>query len=204
LARIDDYAHAFELAAESLREKTPRDVALNSGVDYDPGKSTLHVTFINRPVDVKLPEITLRYHDSEEVIPLTEQVLILHYLNRADGKPLDNELITYREVPAGEFYYAAFLKRAELPLLKAFGAHPERLADLAPVMGGQLVKGQGDMSVQFPALPCVPITLVIWGGDEEFEPTGKVLFDKSISHYLSTEDIAWLSGMIVYRLMRLA
>ena len=56
----------------------------------------------------------------------------------------------------------------------------------------------------FGLCPRVPVTLVVWAGDDEFEPTAKILFDHSIPHYLTTEDIAWVSGMIVYRLMRLA
>ena len=135
---------------------------------------------------------------------MTEQVLILHYLNKTDARELSGELITYREIPSGEFYYPAFRKRAEIPMLSAFGQDPKLLETTAPQIGGRVAEGFGDAAARFLPLPKVPVTLVIWGGDEEFEPSGKILFDKSISHFLSTEDVAWVSGMIVYRLMRLA
>jgi hypothetical protein len=125
-------------------------------------------------------------------------------LNQANGTPLKNELITYREVPAGEFYFPAFVKRAEAPMLKVFGPQPQRLTEVAPQIGGEPAQGHGDVAAMFQALPRIPVTLVLWAGDDEFEPSGKILFDRSIADYLPTEDIAWLSGMIVYRLMRLA
>ncbi|UCE84218.1 MAG: DUF3786 domain-containing protein [Deltaproteobacteria bacterium] len=44
---------------------------------------------------------------------------------------------------------------------------------------------------------------MIWGGDDELPPEGSILFDESIISYLPTEDIAVLSGMRVYRLIRI-
>jgi hypothetical protein len=38
----------------------------------------------------------------------------------------------------------------------------------------------------------------LWKGDEEFPPEGNILFDRSIIGVLSAEDVAWLSGMVVY------
>jgi hypothetical protein len=48
------------------------------------------------------------------------------------------------------------------------------------------------------------VALIIWKGDEEFPPEGNILFDRNILKMLSAEDIAWLSGMIVYPLMGMA
>jgi len=62
----------------------------------------------------------------------------------------------------------------------------------------------GDAGMTFCALPHVPVQLVLWQGDEELPPESTILFDATISQYLPAEDIAVLSGMLVYRLMRLA
>jgi hypothetical protein len=45
--------------------------------------------------------------------------------------------------------------------------------------------------------------LVLWSGDEEFPPDATVLFDQSIQGLLSAEDIAVMSGSLVYRLIGL-
>jgi hypothetical protein len=48
----------------------------------------------------------------------------------------------------------------------------------------------------------VPLTLVLWRGDEEVAPNGNILFDANISDYLSTEDVAVLSETITWRLVK--
>lgn len=204
MARTDDYVNAFRIAAAELQTRDPLETSQWSGADYDRTGQCFRLDFIGRGHVVTIPDVEVKLVDSEEEVPLTEKVLILHYLNRAIGVPEKGEWITYREVPSGEFYYSAFYKRAEAPLISAFGSHPAGLIRLAPRIGGEPISGQGDAAACFRALPRVPISLVIWGGDDEFEPSGKILFDRSIPNYLPTEDIAWISGMIVYRLMKLA
>ena len=204
MPRKDDYINAFNMAAAELRQRDPFEVSRLSLAEYDETDRRLRLDFIGRPHEVILPEMTVRCVDSDQEVPITEQVLILHYLNGAKGTPLNNEQINFREVPSGEFYYPAFVKRAEAPMLSAFGKDPDLLAEVGPLIGGRPVPSLGDAAVTFQALPLAPVTLVVWGGDDEFEPAGKVLFDRSISQHLSAEDVAWISGMIVYRLMRLA
>jgi hypothetical protein len=48
----------------------------------------------------------------------------------------------------------------------------------------------------------VPLTLVLWRGDEEVAPNGNILFDANISDYLSTEDVTVLSETIVWKLVK--
>ena len=203
--RIDDFHNAFKLAAEELKGKDLVEVARSGRIEYDPNQRVFSFDFIGRPHLVHLdPEVRIEAADSDKEVPIQEQGIILHYLNTADGTPLENELITYREVPSGEFYFSAFVKRAEAPMLSVFGQNPERLLPAAEKLGGLPVSDMGDAAARIKVLPMVDITLVIWGGDDEFEPAGKILFDKSVSRYFSTEDIAVVSGMVVYRLMRLA
>jgi len=53
-------------------------------------------------------------------------------------------------------------------------------------------------------LPNVPVRLILWAGDDEFPAAANILFDQNIGGILSPEDIAWLSGMLVYRLIALS
>jgi len=48
----------------------------------------------------------------------------------------------------------------------------------------------------------VPITLVLWKGDEELAPNGNILFDANISDYLSTEDVTVLTETIIWKLVK--
>ena len=110
----------------------------------------------------------------------------------------------FQDIPDGRFYLDAFLKRAKVPLVGAFGTRPEKLIEVATKAYGAVPFDHGDCSVRVKALPLIDVALILWKGDEEFPPEGNVLFDKSISRILSAEDVAWLAGMIVYPLIGMA
>jgi hypothetical protein len=136
-------------------------------------------------------------------LPLTEQILILHYLLHTSGEPLSGREIDFRSVPEGGFYWSAFVSRAKKPLLETFGHDLELYLKVAEALGGT-IGTQGDASATYQAFPLVPITHVLWRGDEEFPPEANILFDETIPSHLSTEDIAALAGSSVYRLMAAA
>ena len=54
---------------------------------------------------------------------------------------------------------------------------------------------------RFLAFPPVPITHILWGGDDEFPAEANILFDETIAQLLSHRRIAALAGASVYRLM---
>lgn len=66
-----------------------------------------------------------------------------------------------------------------------------------PFIGGTL--SHGDFSFQAWPLPRVPITLVLWRGDEETGDGGTVLFDSSVSRYLPGLEVE-LAALTVWRL----
>jgi hypothetical protein len=134
-------------------------------------------------------------------IPIRDGILILHYLAQAKGTPLANEVIAYKQLPEGSNYFPTFYKRAIKPLVDHFGQQPHRLIDVAGRLGGYKVD-YGDVAVKINAFKLVPITLVLWQGDEEFPPTGSILFDVTVSDYLSTEDINVLCERIAWKLFK--
>ena len=202
MPRIDDYKNTLGIAKEEFRKKDHRNTALDSGAEYrpHPAGGTIELLVLNRPITITWPEGEIMAPARARELSLQEQGLIMHYLIQAKGVPLTETWITFREIPSGEFYYSAFVKRAKEPLVKAFGDRPDLLVELGLKMGGTKGK-EGDASLYFKAFPRIPVSLVLWAGDEEFPPDGNLLFDASISKYLSAEDIAVLSGMVVYPLI---
>ncbi len=205
MPRIDDYKNALEIAGEEFKRKDPGLMALNSGASFLPASKggSLQLPFLNRQITIPWPDGEMIAPEGFKELSLQEQGLIMHYLLKAQGAPLTKDWITFREIPSGEFYYSAFVTRAKEPLVKTFGHRPELLVELGTRMGG--TRGEeGDVSLCFQAFPMVPVCLILWTGDEEFPPDGNFLFDASISQYLSAEDIAVLSGLVVYPLIGMA
>ncbi len=150
------------------------------------------------------PGLEMRLQDSDETLSLQQQVLILHYLDGAETAPATGEWVSYQEIPDGRFYLDAFLRRAKNPMVQVFGENPEVLVKLTMKAYGAKPLDQGDVGVTVQALPKVPVALILWRGDDEFPPEGTILFDRNVSHILSAEDVAWLSGMIIYPLIGMA
>jgi len=204
MPRVDDYQHALEIAQKELKEQDPSDVAERSGANYvEGGEGAVSLRFIDRKILVRFSDMHIEMEDHAEAneIPIQEKVLVLHYLLGAQGQALSGRLITYREIPSGEFYFPAFKKRAIDPMVAVFGQNGEAFQSLAAELGGARQADLSGLSYRFVPVPLVPITLQLHESDDEFPASGNVLFDETISDILSLEDVAWLSGMIVYRLM---
>ena len=198
------YGLAYKLASEQLAKiNNIKQHCLKSGARYQTidAKKVIILEYLNRSYQVTLPDIEISLKDSEEAVPLKDKILILHYLTQAKGTPGSSKMITYKELPEGANYFPTFFKRTIKPLVDHFGQEPQRLVDAVEKLGGQKAD-YGDVAGTINAFSRVPITLVLWRGDEEFSPEGNILFDSTISDYLSTEDINVLCEIIVWRLVK--
>ncbi len=207
MPRIDDYNLARDLAKKRLLEKNPALIAELSGaaISRGGGEGTkLSLVFMNRSTVVRWGDFRMKFGETDQEVPIQQQILLLHYLEGAwasGGAVSSGEWISFKEVPDGRFYVDAFEKRAKAPLIKAFGAIPERLPEVATEAYHATPFDRGDFSVVVRVLPLVAVALVLWRGDEEFPPDGNILFEQTICRILSAEDIAWLAGMVVYSLV---
>jgi hypothetical protein len=207
MARIDDYKESFRLASEELKRANLHRLARLAEVDIsvlEEGMTSLRVPFFGTPHLVLVGQsIDIRREGDHGEVPLPEKILLCHYLLHASGNPSTGELITFRQIPDGHFYFDAFQRRARDPFLATFGNHPALFEQCAQVLGGRPI-ATGDVGLSFQVFPQIAIHLVVWKGDDEFPPEAGILFDANIQHDLAVEDIAVLSGMLVYRLMGIA
>ncbi len=205
MARIDDYKTARAMAVAELTPRNPKGVASHSRSVYflEEGQEGLIVPYFGQPRRVTWPEVTVTPVEGGGELPLTEQILILHYLQNTSGIDPEGANIDFKQVPQGGFYWSAFVSRALKPLLTTFGHNSEFYLQVATALGGT-PQPFGDAAAQFLAFPLLPITHVLWKGDEEFDPEASILFDATIPEHLPTEDIAALAGASVYRLMAAA
>ncbi|MFZ5597266.1 MAG: DUF3786 domain-containing protein [Bacillota bacterium] len=193
---------AHDKAREELARLAPEEIAARAGVVYDPRQRELIVPFFNVNHLVSFPAGDIRTAEGDSEVSLTDRVCILHYLTHASGMPLTGRLVTFKELPNGSIYVGPFNNRAVRPLVSVFGDRPEKMVEAGLKMGGTRAE-MGDWSVTVPVFPRVPITFVIWEGDEEFPPSGNILYDSSAPHQLETEDYALLPGLAIFRMKKL-
>ena len=203
MPRIDDYINACKLAVEKLSQESFETITQRSGFEPMDGQS-LHIPFLDRTYLVSYPLFEFKDQaEGEKEIPIQEQVLILHYLMAVEVPDLTGRWISYREIPGASFYFGAFVKRAVDPLKKVFGQNISGFSRAAEKLGARIIEN-GDAGFEFRVLPAVPLQLILWEGDDEFPAEANILFDETIGRILSPEDVAWLAGMVVYRLIALS
>lgn len=201
MARIDDYKESLRLAALELKERDLSALAQSSGAEIA-SENSLIMPFLGTAYRVQVqPETKIGKVDSDEEVSLPDQILIAHYLLGA-GRKATGTLITFRQVPDGHFYFDAFQRRARDPLVNFFGDKGPLFLKCAETLGATRVES-GDFGMEFAVFPHIRVQLVLWAGDEEFAPEATILFDESIQWLLSAEDIAVMSGGLVYRLIGL-
>ncbi|MFH0994420.1 MAG: DUF3786 domain-containing protein [Pseudomonadota bacterium] len=202
MPRIDDYYNAAKIAIEALALESPKEILRRSGFEPDP--EGILVPFLNRTYRIGIPGFAFSDMAPEpKDVPIQEQVLILHYLRAGGLQFPTGNWIAYREIQGASFYFSAFVKRAIDPLKNTFGSNIQGLVKAAEQLGGLAIPA-GDAGFEFRVLPRIPVQLILWEGDAEFPPEANILFDETIGDILSPEDVAWLSGMLVYRLMALS
>lgn len=198
------YELAYKLACEQLAKIDDiEQQCRKSGAQYQVvgSKKTIIIQYLNQSYLITLPGIEVSLVDSAEQVPIRDRLLILHYFTSAKGAPAANRLITFRELPEGSVYSPTFSKRTIKPIVDQFGQEPHLLVDAGEKLGGHKAD-YGDMAVTINAFSRVPITIILWRGDDELAPQGNVVFDATISDYLPTEDITVLCETLTWRLVR--
>lgn len=196
---------AFKLVNEKLADINLEEQCKKAGahLEYVNDKKTIFLDYLGDCYRITLPEIDIFPSGSLEAIQPRDKLLVLHYFINADGSSPTGKKITYKEIPDGAIYFPTFYKRAIKPLLENFGNKPNKLLDSAAKLGGTRADF-GDLSVTINAFKRVPLTLVLWYGDDEFAPESNILFDSNISGYISAEDITVLCEIIAWKLVRIS
>ncbi len=206
------YADALKAAFEELASRDAAQICLNAAVSYHEDSSTYEVDYLGKIYHINVAtcevgciggQLTQPATCLGEEVSATVKVLLLHYLIYAGDKPLSGKLVSFRELKNGAaIYYPTFYKRAIAPMIKTFGDCVENLNNVSKKISGFKEK-YGHASMTIRTLPMVPVTFILWEGEEDVPPSGTILFDSSIESFLPAEDIVFAGSFAVYELMRL-
>jgi len=121
--------------------------------------------------------------DSSEPAEFLQQLCVLAYLINAQDLPLANKLVRAEALPGGQFFFRGIHSLPTEKLEKAFGEHPEALHQIAEQFRAKRCDF-GDASIQLYILPRIPLTVVVWKGDKEFDARASILFDQTAAAHL--------------------
>ena len=201
LTKQKNYQQAFDLASALIRGLDLEERAGKAGALYQKGKDgdEVIVHFFSEPYHIRFPQVEF-YCPSKTAISLVARTILLHYLIAADGSTVSGAWVGYKDIPGGLLYASVFTRRVTEPLVKKFGRSAKSFMDVGTALGGK-PGGVGDASLVFEVLPRISMQYVLWEGDDEFPPNAQLLFDASVGHYLSLEDIVVLGQMTTRRML---
>lgn len=209
LVRQKAYRKTFDLACSRLAGLPLEERLRAAGVPFSAQRDAIlaRVRFFDEDIELTLPECRFESRRGSNV-NLVTKIVVLHYLITASGDPVTgpgdaSDLIPYEDIPGCRAYAPVFERRVTRPLLSAFGFARDPFVEAGTKLGGQR-EDFGDASFTLRALPRVPITFILWEGDQDFPPSMKVLFDRNIAACLPLEDIVVISKMAGTRITRQA
>ncbi len=207
LPRQRNFEQAFKLSLDLVQKELADagdagHLAQKAGASHkeSPAGNWLEIMFLNQLYRISWPSL-----EAEPALSPREYLLILHYLAKSASlghvSSPTGSLVSYQQLPPGLVYNPVFTKRAIRPLVQNFAEKPGTLTGCAEKFGGKNAPF-GDEAVTIPVLPKVPVTFVLWRGDDEFEPDGNILFEEGILDYLPAEDVTVLCEILAWKLVK--
>jgi len=191
--------NAFQEALKRFAQIDPVDAAVRSGAVYDRLNKRFEIIYLGNSYRVDLTGRVWQAAKPEEEVPFNDRTIIVQYLCEASGLPPRGTWISFLELPDGAHHYVPLQTDATGPLAEMFGGCPGKFSEAAERYGGRPIK-LGDYSFYIPALPKLPLAVVLWEGDEEFKARSSILFDSVSPAHLTTAAL-WVLGVELARKM---
>lgn len=200
--QIDKLAPVIKEAQEKLHAIDWTLLAERNGCEIDQAGS-LRVEFLRREYVVLKNDFSVCRVDDGATPSSLIQGLILTYLYTADGAPLIDRWIGFRELPNGLFYASAFQGYTGNELVRDLCGDVAAFKRASETLQGAALS-IGDAAYAFAVLPKLRLAVVMWSGDDEFPSQAQVLFEESAPHYLPTEALAIVGSLLVGQIVKAA
>jgi hypothetical protein len=171
---------------DQLLKLEPGDVARRAKCQYCEDAEVFSVVFLEKTFEVNPASRKIQSNSlgTESVdTPFLEQLCILVYLINSTDTGLSGNLVKAEKLEVGQFFFRGHHALPTSELEQAFGSEPESIYTASNGLDARKYDF-GDASIQINVLPRLPITVVIWRGDEEFDAHASVLFDQTAPRQL--------------------
>ncbi|MHB8766563.1 MAG: DUF3786 domain-containing protein [Deferrisomatales bacterium] len=173
---------------ESLVRRDPSEAARAAGATWEAGAYRLPV--LGRVLRVDPGARSLAFDgDPARRVGYQRALVAVAYLTGALDAPARGDWVAFRELPGGDAFFRGPHSLATPRLEAAFGAAPARLLGAARALGGGAAEG-ADAAAVVPALPKVPLKVLLWGAGAEFGASANLLTDGR-AHLHAALDVLW-------------
>ena len=187
-----------QIAWSLIAERDPGTVCRNAGVEYDPQAHRFTMQSFGQEILVDVGSYTI---SSQSI--LGQQLLhglkhffdlaALWYLARAKNIPTSGRLISPSSLSGGEIFQKGTHVLPLDKIAEKFGQDKEGFYEKGLELGGQQLE-HGDCSILLHPFPRVPMTMILWTGDDEFPARADLFFDSTCEQHLPP-DVIWSTSM---------
>ena len=184
---------------QDLASRDPEDAALATGADWDGERFTLPLLGRENIIDPGARSVELA-GDFQDKVSYQAGMVALYTLAQAQPAPPSGQMITPQELTGGSLFFTGPHSLRKKELRDTYGQNPAGLVERALAMGGEQIEG-ADAAVRLPALPMMPLYVLLWAGDEEF-PTRVVWgIDSRALFHLALDGVWALTNLACYQLV---
>lgn len=126
------------------------------------------------------------------------KILLLHYVRTCGQMPLSGKWVSYGELKSGMVKAVSFRREVEEPLREMFDRDLKAVSGTLKRLGAE---EQGGFSVpdawRLFLLPKVPVLILYWPREDEFDSKVSVLFDSTADRFLDVESLIFLGEGLI-------
>ena len=200
------------------RELDPGEISQRCGLEFNRETSRFSLRVLGTEHTVPHPEFELLDSDPEsdtgvpesnteassEADPY-EKILFLRYLCEGKYFPSQGKRLSYNEIPWGSVYYRNFEGRCLKRCARVFGKDIQKFVKMIennPNLRAEALN-IGDAAYRLEFINGLYISVILWGADEEFQPSAQILFDDNFVFAFTAEDLAVAGEVLTDRLKKL-
>lgn len=185
--------NAYQETVKKFVSLAPEEMVGRSGARFDKQRQRFEVMYFGSLYMADREGKVWRADDPATDVPYNDKTLILQYLCEASGLPPRGVWLSFLELPDGAHHYRPLQVDATEPLARVFGSRPKDFVNSALSLGGRPA-GLGEYSFIIPALPKIPLAVVLWEDDDEFPASSNILYDSVSPTHLTTAAL-WVLGV---------
>ena len=190
------FQEMLQAAVKRLKGRSAEEIAVKSGVIFYSEENQLEVRSFDEKIKIQLPDFQI-----SQTMEEWHHLILLHYLDMADGIEISQNQITFGNLKDGLIRGTKFDRAAEQELEKILlDKEPEEIQKACLRLGAELIETKADLCAVFPVLPKYPVILKIWYADDEFPASGKLFLQGNADHYLSVEDAVTVGEILLQKL----
>ena len=185
---------------DDLAGRDPAEAALATGAVWQEGRFALPILGRDYGIDPQAKSI-VDLKDASAKVSYQAGLVALCALAQAQPVPPSGNMITPQELQGGSLFFTGPHALPHDAICEAFGSDPAALVQRALALGGEQIEG-ADAAVRLPALPMLPLYVLLWAGDEEFSARAVWGIDSRALFHLALDGVWALCNLASYRLTR--